>query len=183
MKIWKYILFAFIIILTLKGALALDVDADDSIFVVAGSQVSQSLILYDFGDNLDAVELSVRDVTGNSASSWVSLQNNGSFISEQVYEDSVFIPYDIDIPETTPVGVYRAVFEFSDGQDTATYNIKISVQNRFVAGFLGFMNTDVDILDAHFKVYHLIVAVILLMLILYIIFSIIGYGGFYGKKK
>lgn len=183
MKAWMYLLLILMLIISFKGAFALEVDSDDSIVLVAGSQISQSLILYNFGDNLDAVELSVRDVLGNSASSWVSLQNNGSFDSEQVYQDSVFISYDISVPEDTPVGVYRAVLEFDDGNESAYYNLKISVQNRFIAGFLGFLNTDVDIANAHLKVYHLFVSTIVLILILYVIFSIIGYGGFNGKKK
>lgn len=180
MRLLTYIFVTLLLIITIKGALALSVDADDSVTAIAGEKISQSLILYDFGDSLDAVELSVIDVTGDSPSSWLSLSNSSNFSSIQVYQDSAFITYDIRIPDDTPVGIYRSAFVFSDGNDTATYNIKISVQGRFIAGITRFF--DIRVLGS-ILVGHLVFASLTFFAIIYIVFQIIGYGGFYGKKK
>lgn len=178
MKLLNYIILTILLIITIKGALAISVDADDSVVVHEGQIVSQSLILYDFGDNLDAVELSTRNVFGDSTTSWFTLQNSSNFTETD--DGYVFIDYKIQIPYDTPVGVYRAVFEFDDGEDTAYYNVKISVQNRFIAGFHRLIGKQVV---GSITTGNLFISLILLLVVVYIVFQISGYGGFYGKKK
>ncbi len=179
-KLLIYIFVTLLLIITFRGALAISVDADDSVVASAGDTISQSLILYDFGDNLDAVELSARNVLGDSTTSWFTLSNGTNFTGVMVNDNSAFIDYKIRIPDDAPVGIYRAVFDFSNGDDVVAYNVKVSVQNRFIAGFDRFINRSVF---GSFSVGGLLVGFVLLLVFLYILFSVIGYGGFYGKKK
>jgi len=134
-KIIKLIISSVVVILaifaTIVGALAFDIDANDSFVLFPGEEMVASFVIINYPAETMIVE---------TDSTWISFDEDEEVFKKNLgYDDlnikneALFVQYYIKIPKNTGIGVYKSVLTIKDSQETKVVNVKMNVQNELIS--------------------------------------------------
>ena len=141
----KTVLILILLLISTNLVIGFDLDSNEDVITLSPG-----------GNKLGAVIVS-KDVEAICDSEFVKLKDKIQI------ESSYSIPYEIIIPESTNIGIYRTYIELSDGEDIKYLNIKISVQKPFIVSIINFFNTSTGI----YTIYTILVSLLIFILFYY----------------
>lgn len=138
----KIAIYSIIFLLCLNMAYAFEIDADDEYIALSGDTIIASFIVSEYEPNMIM----------STNFDWISFSKNSDIKEKDVFgtlitRDIVSVPYYINIPEDTDIGVYRTTIEIKSDTDVKYLNVKISVQNYIFKNILTIFNKKIAIIS------------------------------------